>query len=114
MFDFGAVQCSVCDMITEGTMNAVPYRGLRINPYTWGGYEEFVDLPYMKELDSPSNDVPFPWEDKYKNILLCHDCSVELFKFLKMKPDWGHHPSDKPGTLCCGWGYDPDSPHEES
>lgn len=98
MFDFGAVQCSLCDMITEGTMNGVPYRGLSINPYKLGGYDEFTDILWMVDEQS-----------KYSDILLCHDCTVKLFSFLKVKPEYGQHPSDKPNTVCCEWGYDPEN-----
>jgi len=102
MFDFGAVQCSVCDSITEGTLNGVPYRGFRLNPYFLGGYEEFTDNPHIVE-DLPEQEII----RKYPDVLLCHDCTVKLFKFLKVKPEWGNHPSLTEGTICCEWGYDP-------
>jgi hypothetical protein len=99
MFDFGAVQCSLCEIITPGTMNGVPERGLTINPYMWGGYYEFTDNLWITED-----------KNRYSDIHLCHDCSVKLFTFLKVKPEHGHHPSDIPNTVCCDWGYDPENP----
>ena len=106
MFDFGAVQCSLCDVITEGTINGVPYRGFKINPYFLGGYEEFTDNPFIIENASKEEIM-----EKYPDILLCHDCTVKLFQFLKVKPEWGNHPFAKPLTRCCDWGYDPSYPN---
>jgi len=57
-------------------------------------------------------------------VYLCHDCAVELFRFMRFNPRLqtdmrGLHPYDKEGEPCCefGWvgtdafGSDSDKPH---
>jgi hypothetical protein len=36
-----------------------------------------------------------------------HDCRVQLFSFLKITPDPGHHQYSTLGMKCCEWGFDP-------
>lgn len=69
-----------------------PLWGLRLHRGQFGGYEEFAD--------------PFP-DDGIESgeIILCHDCSLELFRFLKIPADPVHHASEHPGERCCEYGY---------
>lgn len=44
------------------------------------------------------------------DVYLCHDCSTELFRFLKFDPITisdmrGLHPYDKQGEPCCEYGW---------
>lgn len=92
------IACSLCGKLSEATMNNGPLWGLVFNPFWLGGYEEFVDpIPDGTEQD---NDLD-------KKISLCHDCSLELFRFLKVKPQPIWHPWVNEVTQCCEYGYNP-------
>ena len=115
------IECSLCGSLSEPTMNQVPDAGLVLEPYTWGGYSEFMDslaisLPlvstdpsniiYCEEQDEQEVAETKRFFEKNKRFL-CHNCVVELFRWLKIDPDPSHHEFVVPGVRCCEWGYNP-------
>lgn len=93
------IPCSLCGKLSELTINKGPLWGLKFNPYWLGGYSEFVD--HIPE-PTPKSQGP---EDQM--TCLCHDCSLQLFRFLKVKPEPVWHPWTSQATPCCEYGYDP-------
>jgi len=97
-----ALICTHCTSSVPATSidNRTPLWGLRLHPRQFGGYEEFAD--------------PFP-EDEVEpgGILLCHDCSLEFFRFLKIPAAPVHHASERPGERCCEYGYLPEEYHAQ-
>jgi len=110
------IACSVCDSLSEPTMNNVPDSGLVLEPFMWGGYCEFMDslgiaLPAINQENGGQEDDAEVAEvkkffEKNKRFL-CHDCVVKLFRWLKIEPDPHHHQFVTPGVRCCEWGFDP-------
>jgi len=100
MSNIETIACSLCGKLSEATMNKAPLWGLIFNPYWLGGYEEFVD--HIPDGSEESNELD-------KKMTLCHDCSLELFRFLKVKPQPIWHPWVSETTQCCEYGYNPHS-----
>lgn len=108
------IACSVCGSLSEPTMNGVPQAGLVLEPLLYGGYDDFIDSLGIKfgileqyeeeEYEAGVAEVQ-RFFDKNKRFL-CHDCVVELFRWLKIEPDPHHHQFVVPGVRCCEWGYD--------
>lgn len=95
--------CTRCDAAVPATSidDRAPLWGLRLSRWLFGGYEEFADpLPESDDVESGE-------------ILLCHDCSLELFRFLKIPAEPVHHASERPGERCCEYGYLPEEYHVE-